>query len=341
MAKIPDPRRAALTLMVLVTAEGRPLSEVLPGVTGAMEPAQAARAQRLATDALRQVGRVDRLLGPHLRKRPPEPVLNLLRMAVVELARGGAAHGVVSAAVDIAKADPATRPMAGLVNAVLRRFAEAVPDLAAMPAPELPKALRKRLLAAWGKPAVAAMEAVFAEAPPLDLTPRDGDAAALAAATGGVALATGSVRLTGAGQVSALPGFAEGAFWVQDMAAALPAQVLAARPGERVLDLCAAPGGKTMQLAAAGAAVTAVDMSGPRMARLSENLARTGLSAELVVADALHWSGGPFDAVLVDAPCSATGTLRRHPDLAQARREIDLDGLTALQAGLVARAARC
>jgi 16S rRNA (cytosine967-C5)-methyltransferase len=182
------------------------------------------------------------------------------------------------------------------------------------------------------------MEAVFAATPPLDLTPRDGDAAALAAAVGGRVLG-GIVRLDRAGQVSALPGYAEGAFWVQDLAAALPARVLAPQQGERVLDLCAAPGGKTMQLAAAGARVTAVDISGPRMARLAENLARTGLAAELVTADALHWTGGPFDAVLVDAPCSATGTLRRHPDLAQALRQPDLAALTALQAGLVGHAA--
>src|SRR5690606_4033624 len=142
---------------------------------------------------------------------------------------------------------------------------------------------------------------------------------------------TGSVRLEGPVQVSALPGFAEGRFWVQDAAATLPARMLSVRPGERVLDLCAAPGGQTLQLSAAGAQVTAVDISTPRMARVRENLARCGLEADLVVADAAHWDGGPFDAVLVDAPCSATGTMRRHPDLPMARRPLDLAPLLALQ----------
>ena len=339
MAEAGDPRRLALRLLDLVTVEARLLSEVLPAVTAGLTPAEAARTQRLATDTLRQLGRADRLLGPHLRKRPPATVLNLLRLATVELCRGGAAHGVVHAAVEIAKADPVARKMTGLINAVLRKIAEAPADLDAMPPPDLPKTLRKRLVAAWGKPAVQAMEAVFAELPPRDLTPRDGDAAALAARVGGTLLPTGSVRLAGSGQVSALPGYAEGAFWVQDAAAAIPARLLAAMPGENVLDLCAAPGGKTLQLAAAGARVTAVDISAERLARVHENLARTGLTADLVAADALTWHGGPFDAVLLDAPCSATGTIRRHPDLPQAKRDIDTAGLVALQAALLDRAA--
>ena len=265
--------------------------------------------------------------------------MNLLRLATTELARGGAAHGVVHAAVNLARAAPDSRPMAGLVNAVLRKIAAAPPDLDAMPPGELPKPLRKLLIAAWGKPAVAAMEAVFAQTPPLDLTSRDGDAAALAARVGGEVLPTGSVRLRETGQVSALPGYEDGAFWVQDAAAALPARVLAAQPGERMLDLCAAPGGKAMQLAAAGAQVTAVDDSAARLARLRENLTRTGLRAEVVQSDALAFRGGSFDAVLLDPPCSATGTIRRHPDLPQARRPIDLPALTDLQARMADHAA--
>ena len=196
---------------------------------------------------------------------------------------------------------------------------------AGLPPQRLPMWLRQPLVRAWGREAVSAIEAVQAAAPPLDLTVRPG----AAPLPEGEVLPTGSLRLTEAGQVSALPGYAEGAWWVQDAAAALPVRLLDPQPGERVLDLCAAPGGKTLQLAAAGAEVTALDISGPRLARLRENLARTGLTAEVVVADALHWQpDAPFDAVLLDAPCSATGTIRRHPDLPFVKDGSDLPGLT-------------
>jgi 16S rRNA (cytosine967-C5)-methyltransferase len=279
------------------------------------------------------------MLGPYLRQRPPEEVLNLLRLGTVELCVEGAApHGVVDAAVTLAKGDAGMRRQAGLVNAVLRRVSEDAAKWAALPLPELPKWLRKRLVAAWGKPAVAAIEAAHAAGAPLDLTPRDGDAATLAAAVGGEALPTGSVRIMSPAQVTALPGYAEGRFWVQDAAAALPARILAPAPGAAVLDLCAAPGGKTMQLAAMGARVTALDISEARMARVRENLARTGLQAEIVIADALTWEGGPFDAVLLDAPCTATGTIRRHPDLPYVKEEAQVAELARLQAALLDRA---
>jgi 16S rRNA (cytosine967-C5)-methyltransferase len=328
-----DARRQAVRLLTLVTGDGLTLAEALPQATRGMTPGDAARTRRLATETLRQIGRTDRLLGPHLLKRPPETVLNLLRLSLVELSQGAAPHGVVHAAVETAKADRTTERMAGLVNAVLRKFTAPPPDLAGMPPPELPKPLRRRLIAAWGKEAVTRMEAVFALTPPLDLTAK-GDPRALAEATGGTLLPTGSVRLTGPVQVSALPGYAEGAFWVQDAAAAIPARVLNAQPGEAVLDLCAAPGGKTMQLAATGAHVTAVDLSPERIGRVAENLARTGLTATCVIADALTCQGGPFDAILLDAPCSATGTIRRHPDLPRVRPDPDLTPLLALQAAL-------
>ncbi len=329
-------RRAALDLVNGVRIGGLPLSDL--GLPDALPPEEKARAQRLAAETLRWSGRADRMIGPYLRQRPPEEVLNLLRLATVELCVDGAApHGVVDAAVSLAKADVATRRQAGLVNAVLRKVAEEAGKWDALPVPQLPKWLRKRLAAAYGKAAVEAMEAAHAAGAPLDLTPREGDAAVLAADVGGVALPTGSVRLS-SGQVTALPGYADGRFWVQDAAAAIPARVLAAQPGERVLDLCAAPGGKTMQLAAAGAAVTALDISDARMVRVTENLARTGLRAETVVADALEWTGGPFDAVLLDAPCTATGTIRRHPDLPFVKTEAQIADLAALQSALIDRA---
>jgi len=334
-------RAAALDLLVAVWRDGALLSQMAEAVDGplaVLAPPERARAQRLALACLRGAGPADTVLTPHLRKVPPLPVRAILRLAVAELADGAAAHGVVDCAVALARRDRRTAHLAGLVNAVLRQVADDVPARwPALPPQRLPGWLRGRLHSAWGSKATAKMEAVQAAPPPLDLTAR-GDAAHLAAAVGGDLLATGSVRLSGNVQVTALPGYADGAFWVQDAAAALPAQVLAAQPGERVLDLCAAPGGKTLQLAAAGAAVTALDISGPRLLRLRDNLARTGLVAEIVVADALAWDGGPFDAVLLDAPCSATGTIRRHPDLPFVKQSADIKPLVALQAVLIDRA---
>ncbi len=329
-------RRAALDLVNGVRIGMRLLSEL--AIPAELAPDERARALRLATETLRWSGRADRMLGPYLRQRPPEEVLNLLRLGVVELCVDHAApHGVVDGAVSLAKGDAAMRRQSGLVNAVLRRVASDVGTWDGLPLPQLPKWLRKRLVAAYGKAAVEAIEAAHAAGAPLDLTPRDGGAEALAAELGGTALPTGSVRLTSA-QVTGLPGYEEGRWWVQDAAAALPAKVLAAKPGERVLDLCAAPGGKTMQIAAAGAEVMALDISEGRMARVRENLARTRLVAETVVADALEWEGGPFDAVLLDAPCTATGTIRRHPDLPFVKAEGQVAELATLQSAMLDRA---
>ncbi|RVV97790.1 methyltransferase domain-containing protein [Mesobaculum littorinae] len=335
------PRRAAIALMGAVLEEGRLLSDALPRTVEGLSPGDRARAQRLAEGALRWLDRSDRRLGPLLRNRPDIFTHNVLRLALYELMVDGAApHGVVDAAVGIVAANAATARRGGLVNAVLRnvlRDGQAAWD--ALPEPRLPKWLRKPLVADFGKEAIAGIERAHAAGAPLDLTPADGDAAALAERLGGQALPTGSVRLPGAPQVSALPGYDEGAWWVQDAAAALPVRALAPERGERVLDLCAAPGGKTLQLAAAGAEVTALDISQRRMARVAENLARCGLTAETVVADALeHTAAQPFDAVLLDAPCTATGTIRRHPDLPHAKDGGGFPELFALQERLIDRA---
>ncbi len=264
-------------------------------------------------------------------------VLNALRLATVEMhALGTPAHAAVNGAVAALRAQRRTAHAAGLANAVLRKVAEDEAAWRALPPPELPGWLRGRLLSAYGAHVVAEIEAAHLAGAPLDLSPKDGDAAALAARLGGTVLPSGSVRLGRREQVRTLAGFADGQWWVQDAAAALPARILAPRPGERIVDLCAAPGGKTMQLAAAGAAVTAVDASPDRTARLAENLARTGLAAHLVVADALDWwpDAAP-DAVLLDAPCTATGTIRRHPELPFIRSSADVRPLAALQARLL------
>ncbi len=331
----PTARLTALSLLDRIMGEGRLMSDLIAGgALDALDPAERARAQRLATDTLRSVERADRIIGRFLRKPPPLTVRNILRLGTVELCHGGEAHGVVNEMVGLLAEHRRYARMKGLVNAVLRQVAEDGPrrwnDLRI---PRLPNWLRDPLVQAWGKGAVSAMEAAHFTGAPLDLTAK-GDPAALARATGGVCLPTGTVRLGDPGQISALPGYADGTWWVQDAAAAIPVRVLAPQPGETALDLCAAPGGKTLQLAAAGARVTALDLSERRMARVTENLARTGLEATCVIGDALAQTG-QYDAVLLDAPCSATGTLRRHPDLPFAKDGAEFGALIEMQARML------
>lgn len=329
-------RRAAHDLVDQVTIEGRLLSEALAGGTLLrLAPEDRARAQRLALQTLRGMDRADRMLKPFLKKGPPLTVRNVLRMGTIEIWAGEAAHGVVNACVSIVGLDSRTQGMKGLVNAVLRKVAEERPGAwDRLPVPRLPDWLRKPLIEAWGKPAIAGIEDAHFAGAALDLTAK-GDPAAIAQAVGGEALPTGSIRIRGSVQVTALSGYAEGDWWVQDAAAALPVKVLAPKKGEKILDLCAAPGGKTMQLAAAGAKVTALDLSERRLARVSENLARTGLGADVVAGDALEFEVGGWDAILLDAPCSATGTIRRHPDLPYAKDGSEFGALIDLQAALI------
>lgn len=336
-----DPARAAAhALLWQVHEEQRLLLDVLPRVLGPLDPPVRARAQRLALGSLRWADRSDRALGRFLRMKPWPGVHHAMRLALYEIfVEGAAAHGAVNAAVELARSSERGRGQAGLANGVLRNVVRQGPDAwEKLPLPRLPKWLRKPLIADFGKPAVAAMEEIFAATPPLDLTPKDGDAAGWATRLGGRALPGGTVRIDQPGQVSAMDGFAEGGWWVQDVAAAYPVRALAPAPGMKVLDMCAAPGGKTMQLAAAGAKVTALDISERRMKRVTENLARCDLRAELVIGDALAHEGGPYDAVLLDAPCSATGTIRRHPDLPHAKTGEDFPELFALQARMIDKA---
>lgn len=327
-------RAATLAILTAIMEEGQTMAVVLANKNGALKgvgPQDRARAQRLALQVIRLLEPIDRLLEPHLRKAPPLAVMNILRLAVTELHDGTAAHGVVNAAVELARKGQKTTHMAGLINAVLRKIPEGAP--LAGPAQMMPRWLRQPLVHAYGREVVTAIETVQAKAPPLDITPR-GQTLPEA-----ILLPTGSIRLTEPGQVSTLPGYATGDWWVQDAAAALAAPLLAAQAGEKVLDLCAAPGGKTLQLAATGAHVTALDISAPRMEKLRENLTRTRLQAKIVIADALHWQPDHlFDAVLLDAPCSATGTIRRHPELPFLKDGSELAELTALQAALIDRA---
>ena len=278
---------------------------------------------------------MDAVLEPFLRKQPPAPVRHVLRLGAAGLLLlGTPAHAAVATSVALARAR-GLAPFAGLVNAVLRRLAASgVAALEGLDGPRLDTPAW--LWASWGAEARAIAEAHQHEAP-LDLTLRTAGAGARAEPPpGGEALPTGSWRYPAGTRVAELPGYAEGAFWVQDASAALPARLLAARPGELVADLCSAPGGKSAQLAAAGARLTAVERDPVRLDLQRGNFARLRLEASFVVADAASWRPDVAqDAVLLDAPCSATGTIRRHPDLPHLKRPRDIAAMTAQQHALL------
>ena len=328
-----DPTRAiAFDLLSAVLDRHRSLDAALDAAAG--DPRDRAAAHRLAAAVLRRMGSLDAVLEPFLTRAPPDGVRHILRLGAAGLLLlDTPAHAAVGTAVDLARARKLA-PFAGLVNAVLRRVAAAGPAvLDALDAPRLDTPAW--LWTSWGRDARAIAEAHATEAP-LDLTIRPG----AEPPQGATLMPTGSLRLPPGTRVADLPGFDAGAFWVQDAAAALPARLLAARPGERVADLCAAPGGKTAQLAATGATVIAVERDADRLRRLHDNLARLQLDVDVVQADAAAWRPDtPLDAVLLDAPCSATGTIRRHPDVLRLKRPRDLVELTAGQDRLLAAAA--
>ncbi|MHA3913269.1 RsmB/NOP family class I SAM-dependent RNA methyltransferase [Halovulum sp. GXIMD14793] len=333
------PRKAAAALLHTVLEDQKMLSDAQ--LSDDLEPSGRARAQTLAAGVLRHLHPIDVLLAQFISREPPLAVLNVLRIAAYELLVDGVpAHAVVDAAVRQMRGNKRTVRMAGLVNAVGRRLATEGPeiwrDLGSAP---LPDWIGGPLGAMVSAETVAAIEQVHASTPPTDLTPRiAAEAEDLAEKLEAQILPTGSLRLTRSGQITRLPGYDTGAWWVQDAAASLPVRMLGQISGQ-VLDLCAAPGSKTLQLAATGADVTAVDISAARMARVKENLARTGLKAQMVTADLRRWQPeGPADVIVLDAPCSASGTLRRHPDLPHVRPDPDLKPLLELQAQLLDRA---
>ena len=330
-----DPtREIAYDVLVSVLERRRTLDEVLDQAPASVPARDRAAAHRLAAMVLRRLGTLDALLRPLLAKPPPPPVRLVLLLGAAQLLfLQTPAHAAVGTSVDLARSRRLA-PFAGLVNAVLRRLAATAPTAL----PELDQALLDVpgwLWSSWGSDARAIADGIRHEAP-LDLTLRRGSPVP----EGAVLLPSGSARLPAGTRVTELPGYDAGGFWVQDAAAALPVMLLDPRPGERIADLCAAPGGKTAQLVDAGASVTALDREPSRLRRVSENLGRLGLQADLVEADAISWRPPALlDAVLLDAPCSATGTIRRHPEVLHTRRAADLAGLAAGQARLIEAAA--
>ena len=298
--------------------------------------------RRLTATVLRRLGTLRHALGGFLDKGFPADAPRTETILLIGAAQilwlDVPDHAAVDLAVRLAQADRRAARYAGLVNAVLRRVAQNRDAIMAEPATrDTPAWLLARWTRAYGADTALAIADANGHEPALDVTVKQ-DAGHWAERLRGRVLPTGTVRTIAHGAISLLPGFAEGAWWVQDAAASLPAHLLGDVHGLKVADLCAAPGGKTAQLCVAGAEVTAVDRSPARIARLRENLARLGLAAETLVADALDWQGGPFDAVLLDAPCSATGTIRRHPDVPWLKGEADLAQLISLQQRLLDRA---
>ncbi len=340
-------RVAACELVVAVLGGGRPLDEALNETPSfaALTGRDRAFARAMATTALRRLGAIDAVLAQFLERPLPEAAAHaraMLRIGAAQLlAMGTPAHAAVGETVEAANVLRQARGFAKLINAVLRRVSREGPALmAARPAgADLPAWLFTRWRASYGEASAVAIASALGNEAPLDVSVKS-DAPAWATRLGGALTPTGSVRLAESGGVESLPGFSEGAWWIQDAAAALPARLLGDVRGKTVLDLCAAPGGKTLQIAAAGGCVTAVDRSPERLERLRANLARTKLEAVVLARDALGLKiKQPFDAVLLDAPCSSTGTLRRHPDVAWLRRPSDIQSLTEAQTRLLAHAA--
>jgi 16S rRNA (cytosine967-C5)-methyltransferase len=313
---------------------------------GPLEARDRALARLIVMTALRRKGELERVIGSFLEKPLPADsgrlTSILLSGAAQLLLLDTPPHAAIGLAVDQCRLDRKARRFDKLTNAVLRRVSEKGRDiLAGLDGVllDIPPWLLTRWQEAYGEARTREIAEASLKEAALDLSVK-GDPVCLAERLGGVALATGSVRLARAGRVEDLDGFAEGDWWVQDAAAALPAKLLGHVAGQTVADLCAAPGGKTAQLALAGAHVTAVDVSAKRLERLSENLARLKLSAETVAADIATWQPGhAFDAVLLDAPCSATGTIRRHPDILHLKRKDDTADRVALQRRLLDRSA--
>lgn len=355
---MPDPhacRRSALGLVAAVLRDRRPFDDawrsfVTAPAGASLEARDRAFIRRMAATTFRRLGQIDAVIG-HLLDRP----LAANRARADDILRLGAAqilfmrtpaHAVVDAAVSLAAGDKrgAIRSLKGLINAVLRRVAAEGKDLIAARFADVtlntPEWLRRSWRAAYGKETAEAIMAAHLGEPPLDITLKQGEEPeAWRQRLDAEILPTGSLRRPGGGRVEALAGYDDGAWWIQDAAAAIPARLFGDVTGRRVIDLCAAPGGKSAQLASLGARVVAVDRSATRLRLLGKNLRRLGLKAEIIEADANTWRGqAPAHFVLLDAPCSGTGAIRRHPDIAHLKSPGDVLALTTVQDEMIAAA---
>jgi 16S rRNA (cytosine967-C5)-methyltransferase len=348
----PPPGLAARVAAARAVAEAlsscRPLDERLAAdlqqQRGGLDARDRALARSIATVALRRLGTIRKALARRLEKGMPRRGGTLEWTLIVAAAQilflDTPDHAAVDLAVKAVRAEAASAPFAALANAVLRAIARDRDAVLASSDPlddDTPAWLAQRWRSTYGDSVARAIAAAHRAEPTLDLSIKS-DAASWAERLQGVVLSTGSVRLDTHAPVTDLDGYTDGEWWVQDAAAALPARLLRPRPGMRVVDLCAAPGGKAAELAAAGVDLTTVDRSAERLKLLAANFERLRLSSEIVVADALAYEARPFDAVLLDAPCSATGTIRRHPDVAWIKRPGDLPPLVKLQGELLDKA---
>jgi len=331
-------RRAALRLLDAVLRRGEPLEIALHAATqGLPDRSDRALAHAMAAEALRRLPDLDALIDAATPQRMPDDAKArmVLRLALTQvLCLNTAPHAAISTALPLVDGGPRK-----LVHGVFGTVTRGEPTLPEPPT--LPAEPAERWAGQWGETMVAAAAQAYAERPPIDVSLRDAaETEAWAERLAGISLAPGHVRLPAGTPVPPLPGFKDGAWWVQDLAASSPARLLGAGEGRHVLDLCAAPGGKTMQLAAAGWQVTSIDQSAKRLKRLEENLARTGLTATMVAADLRQWAPeAPADAVLLDAPCTATGIYRRHPDVLHRIGARQIAELAELQTELLDRAA--
>lgn len=322
-------RRAALRLLDAVLRRGLAIEQALDAATQGLSPPDRGLAHAIAAEVLRRLADLDTLIDSATRNRLADDAKArfVLRIALAQALRlGTPPHAAIATALPLVYGGP-RKLVHGVFGTLMRQGAK-LPD-----PPQLPAPVADRLTRNWGARVADAAAQAIAAPPPLDLTLRG------AAPLDGIALMPGHLRIANDVPIPDLPGFADGRWWVQDLAASLPARLIGAGTG-RVLDLCAAPGGKTLQLAAAGWHVTAVDISPGRLSRVTENLDRTGLSAQIVAADLLDWAPDfAADAVLLDAPCSATGIFRRHPDVLHRVRPRVIAEMAALQAVLLPRAA--
>lgn len=327
-----EARKVALRMLDAVLRRGQTMDNAAQAARG-LPPADAALASAIAGETIRRLPDLDQLIDGATRQALPDDSKSrmVLRLALAQkIGLNTPDHAVVATALPLVDGGP-RRLVHGVLGTLLRK------GLPAIDAPRLPDEVERRWAEAWGDDVVAAARRAIGHRPPLDLS-----FASIEACDGysqGIPLAPRHRRLDHGGSVTELPGFGQGIWWVQDLAASLPARLVPAA-ADSVLDACAAPGGKTMQLAAAGHKVTALDRSESRLARLSDNLKRTQLHAEMVVADALAWTpSSTFDAVLLDAPCSATGTFRRHPEVLYRARPSIIEQCAEVQDRLLARAA--